>query len=195
MIFRLTAPDDAILARELAEGFGGQLTYSQVGLTRALESAPSGFVVDRYHRVLGQGLPCFERAKVVVDDFDFFNLGWVRVVKNGRPEEGDHVAALVKVFGLWAVNTARVVYRFETVTGPVRKYGFAYGTLEHHAECGEERFDVSWNQETNDVSFAISAFSRTRHLLATIARPWARRLQKRCGNQAMERMYELVNGV
>jgi uncharacterized protein (UPF0548 family) len=193
MIFRFRAPDEVALARTLADGFGGDLTYHQVGLTRALEAPPPGFVVDRYHRDLGQGQGVFERATAVVDDFDFFNLGWVRVVKNGRPEEGDHVAALVKVFGLWTVNTARVVYRFHTTVDAVTRYGFAYGTLQHHAECGEERFQVSWSQETDEVSFEILAFSRPRHLLARLGRPWARRLQKRCGNQAMARMEALVN--
>jgi uncharacterized protein (UPF0548 family) len=194
MIFRFTAPDDGALAAALAQGFGGELSYEQVGLTRALESAPAGFVVDRYHQALGQGQGVFERAKSVVDDFGFFDLGWVRVVKNRRPEEGDHVAALVRVFGLWTVNTARVVYRFDTTVDAVTRYGFAYGTLDHHAECGEERFRVSWDQGTDEVDFEILAFSRPRHLLARLGRPWARRLQTRCGGQAMARMAALVAG-
>ena len=45
-------------------------------------------------------------------------------------------------------------------SGPVRRFGFAYGTLPGHAESGEERFLIEWDQDEDGVWFDILAFSR-----------------------------------
>jgi len=34
--------------------------------------------------------------------------------------------------------------------GPIKRFGFAYGTLDH-AESGEARFAVEWDQQGDDV--------------------------------------------
>jgi uncharacterized protein (UPF0548 family) len=62
--------------------------------------------------------------------------------------------------------------------GPVRRFGFAYGTLPEHAEQGEERFTVEWHRTPDVISYDILSFSRPVSLAARVACPLARRLQK-----------------
>ena len=57
------------------------------------------------------------------------------------------------------------------------RHGFAYGTLPHHMETGEERFAIVWDRATDHVSFEIVAFSRPRHPLARLGYPYVRHMQ------------------
>jgi uncharacterized protein (UPF0548 family) len=68
----------------------------------------------------------------------------------------------------------RVIY----VVDEARRYGFAYGTLPGHPECGEEAFVVE-HRPDDEVVFAISAFSRPADWLVRIGGPFVRRLQAR----------------
>src|SRR5262249_25102117 len=88
---------------------------------------------------------------------------------------------------LYWLNACRVVYRVEE-KDVTQRYGFAYGTLEEHAECGEERFTVEWNGETDEVHYDLLAFSRPHQLLVRLGRPLARRLQRRFAIDSMRAM-------
>jgi uncharacterized protein (UPF0548 family) len=69
---------------------------------------------------------------------------------------------------------------------PVTKFGFAYGTLPNHVECGEERFTIEWHKTTdNSVWYDIYAFSHPQHPLVKLGRPVARRLQKRFARESL----------
>ena len=68
-----------------------------------------------------------------------------------------------------------------------RRFGFTYGTLPGHAECGEERFLLEMD-EAGDVWFDILAFSRPRHWLAKLGYPIVRRLQKSFAPAAVKRL-------
>ena len=88
------------------------------------------------------------------------------------------VATLVSVGGLWFFNPCRVVYT-EFPAGTADVAAFAYGTLQGHAECGEERFQVSFDPTTGEVKYEIFAFSRPATVLSKLGYPFARRLQRR----------------
>ena len=60
-----------------------------------------------------------------------------------------------------------------------RAHGFAYGTLDDHAEQGEERFSVEWSADDGSVFYDILAFSRPRQWQARVARPLSRALQRK----------------
>jgi uncharacterized protein (UPF0548 family) len=60
----------------------------------------------------------------------------------------------------------------------VRRCGFAYGTLPHHVERGEERFSVEWHPD-DTVWYDVRAFSRPRYWPVRLAFPLARWLQRR----------------
>ena len=72
------------------------------------------------------------------------------------------------------------------------RYGFAYGTLPGHAESGEERFAVEWDQADGGVWYDILAFSRPNHLLARLGYPLTRRTQKRFARVSAAAMQKAV---
>ena len=88
------------------------------------------------------------------------------------------MAVQAKVFGFWSLNAARIVYVIDERQDQNARFGFAYGTLPDHVECGEERFTIEW-QTDNSVWYDIYAFSRPQHPLVKLGFPIARRLQKR----------------
>jgi uncharacterized protein (UPF0548 family) len=116
--------------------------------------------------------------------FDFRHglLGWVNIFPGDtgiRP--GVVVAVVVSHFGFWSVNISRVIY----VDPQDASYGFAYGTLAEHAESGEERFAVTWDQTDDSVWYDVLAFSKPHHALAKIGYPLSRLLQKRFARDSM----------
>jgi uncharacterized protein (UPF0548 family) len=80
-------------------------------------------------------------------------------------------------FGMWWLSACRIVYLVDETT-PIRRWGFAYGTLPAHVEQGEERFSIE-QQPDGSVWFDLRAFSRPRYWPVKMARPLARRLQMR----------------
>lgn len=79
--------------------------------------------------------------------------------------------------------------------GPVKRFGFAYGTLPDHAGSGEERFLIEWDREDDSVWYDILAFSRLRHFLARLGYPWVRRVQKKFGRESAAVMCQAVGAV
>ncbi|MGH9553683.1 MAG: DUF1990 family protein [Terriglobales bacterium] len=75
----------------------------------------------------------------------------------------------------------------------IRRYGFAYGTLQEHAESGEERFSVEWNLANDEVIFDLLAFSRPHALLARLGYPVSRYYQRRFIACSLQRMAEAVS--
>jgi uncharacterized protein (UPF0548 family) len=166
-------------------------TYSAVGATAAVP--PAGYVVDRTRIKLGEGEETFTRAKDALGRWDHFHLGWV---KAGSPalkiQAGEVVAVVARTGGLWWLNACRIVYVVDE-SGPIRRYGFAYGTLPDHAGTGEERFLVEWDRASGEVWYDILAFSRPHLFLTRLGYPYMRRLQKRFGRESAAAMVRAVN--
>ena len=78
-------------------------------------------------------------------------------------------------------------------SGPISKFGFAYGTLPGHVEIGEELFLIEWDQNTNSVWYDIVAFSKPNHFLTRLGYPLVRRTQKRFGRNSAAAMFRAVN--
>ena len=76
--------------------------------------------------------------------------------------------------------------------GPVRRYGFAYGTLPGHAESGEEQFTVEWHERDDSVRYDILAFSRPQQLLPRLGYPFTRRVQTRFARDSAAEMQRAV---
>lgn len=148
-------------------------SYSQTGATQA--RPPAGFIVDHNRILIGEGKETYDRAVAALRSWKQFELGWVTVVPRGQPlEVGTTVAVQAETFRVWSLSACRIVY----VINDAKKFGFAYGTLPDHVECGEERFTVEW-QADDSVWYDILAFSRPRHPLARLGFPITRMLQKR----------------
>lgn len=164
-------------------------TYEALGATAG--TPPRGFTVDRTHCTLGHGKATFDAAHAALLRWQQFDLGWLEATPVSTPlEPGQVVAVVERIGGFYWLNACRIVYCVDE-TGPARRYGFAYGTLPGHAECGEELFLIQWDPATDEVTYDIVAFSKPRHVLARLGRPLVRLLQKRFGRDSVRAMQRL----
>jgi uncharacterized protein (UPF0548 family) len=92
--------------------------------------------------------------------------------------------------GLWWLNACRIVYVIDEAA-PVRRFGFAYGTLPAHVEEGEERFSIEQLAD-GSVWYDLRAFSRPRYWPVRLAKPVARRLQRRFVRESQAAMQRAV---
>jgi uncharacterized protein (UPF0548 family) len=165
-------------------------SYSQVGATASLP--PAGYEVDRTRALLGHGGSAFLAAQAALRQWRHFDLHWVEAWPADTPLlPGEVVSIAVHVFGTTWLNAARIVYVVDEA-GPLRRFGYAYGTLPGHAERGEERFLVEWNRETGEVWYDILAFSRPRHPLSWLGYPLVRWLQKCFARDSVASMQNAV---
>ncbi len=161
-------------------------TYRDVGATQG--TPPAGFVVDHTRALLGEGEEVFESAKTALRNWRQYRFSWLEAWPADLPiETGREVATIARVLGLWWVNICRIV---DTIDEPAR-FGYAYGTLPEHVECGEERFLIEL-AGTGEVWYDILAFSRPQSLLARLGSPYVRRVQKRFGRCSVEAMRTAV---
>lgn len=182
MTFSLFKPDNSAVRRLLERQAKLDFTYPDVGSTEAWGNTsvpPTGFRFDRATTELGTGRETFGRAVEALKTWRPFDVGWVELLPAGTPIEPGRLVAVRTWAGLWSVNVCRVLYVIDVEAGPVRRFGFGYGTLPGHAESGEERFLVEWNRESEAVTYDVLAFVRARHPLAKLAGPVARRLADR----------------
>src|SRR5262249_59666945 len=108
----------------------------------------------------GCGAAVSVRGREAWREWRMLRLGWVQPCwPDAAVKEGTLVGTLARVLGLWTVNVCRIVYVVEE-DGPVVRYGFAYGTLPGHVECGEERFLVEWHRGDDSVWYDIRAVSK-----------------------------------
>ena len=170
---------------------GQRLTYVQAGMTNGTVPLIEGSLqVDHNAVCLGRGLETFEQAKQAVRTWRMFKTGWTHIYpRMAIYDPGSNVAVLIEHFGFWSMNGARVVYAIEEA----RRFGFAYGTLESHAELGEERFVVEWRDD-DLVWYDLLAYSKPRHWAARIGNPVVRILQKRFARDSMRAMQSAVRG-
>lgn len=188
-MFLLQRPSPEAIARFLAKQRDKSFSYSEAGAS--LERTPPGYTVDHNRVHLGQGSDVFRQAIASLRAWRMFDLGWVELIPTSTPiQAGETVAILVRHFGFWSLNAARLVYAFDEP----RRFGFAYGTLLDHAEQGEERFSVEWRTEDDSVWYDILAFSRPRQWQARVARSLSRALQRRFARDSMAAMRRAVRG-
>jgi uncharacterized protein (UPF0548 family) len=165
-------------------------SYPAVGSTA--NQPPAGFVVDRTRVKLGEGEPVFQAAKAALRRWRQFDLGWMEAWPTETPiRSGEVVAIVARVAGLWSLNACKIVYVVDE-SGPVSRFGLAYGTLPGHAARGEERFLIEWDRADNGVWYDILAFSRPSHFLTRLGYPFVRRTQKRFGRGSAAAMLSAV---
>ena len=191
-MFLLSKPGAGLVRQFISAQHALPFSYSEVGATKT--GAVPGYTIDHNRIKLGQGEETYQRAISAIRSWQQFDLGWVSIVPGNTPVEvGSTVAIQAKTFGFWSLSACRIVYVIDEGE-PVRKFGFAYGTLPDHVECGEERFTIEWQQSTdNSVWYDIYAFSRPQHALVKLGRPVARRLQKRFSRDSMVRMLHVAS--
>lgn len=186
----LGKPSASSIRRFLAAQSKLDFSYSEVGATA--KEPPAGYVVDRTRVKLGDGESVFRAAKTALQRWAHFDLGWVAAWPTDTPiEAGQVVAVMGRAFGQWWLNACRIIYVVNE-SGPIDRFGFAYGTLPGHVEKGEERFRIEWDRETGSVWYDILAFSRPNRFVARLGYPVVRRLQKRFGRHSAAAMLKAV---
>ena len=185
-MFFLRQPSSEAVRRFIASQQKLPFSYPEVGATTS--ELPPGYIVDRNRIKLGMGKEVYERAIGALRSWKQFDLGWVKMVPLQTPiKVGAVVTILTRHLGFWSLNACRIVYLIDE-DGPVKKFGFAYGTLSSHVERGEERFTIEWHVSDNTVWYDILAFSRPNQFLAMLGFPLARRLQKRFAKDSLSVM-------
>ena len=188
-MFLLRRPSDKIIRQFISSQRDLSFSYPEVGATRT--APPAGYTIDHNHIRLGEGRETFMRASDALSKGRHFELGWASVMPHGSPLQiGTTVAVQAHTLGFWTLNACRIVYTINE-DGPVKRFGFAYGTLPDHAERGEERFMIEW-LEDDSVWYDIYAFSRPQKAIVKLGLPWARRLQRRFGLESLAVMQRLA---
>ncbi len=151
-------------------------TYPEVGAT--LGTIPGGYTFDHNRVKLGHGRQTYERAIEALRQWRHFDLRWAKIV----PE----------LTAIAAGNDESPATENSTA---ILKWGFAYGTLPDHAECGEERFTIEWHSADDSVWYDLLAFSRPKKFHARVGYPYARFLQKRFARESLRAMKRVVEQV
>jgi uncharacterized protein (UPF0548 family) len=190
MMLSLRKPSAESTRRFLAAQAKLDFSYSAVGATA--KQLPDGFVVDQTRIKLGEGEPVFQAARAALQRWRQFDMGWLEAWPPETPiQTGEVVAIMARALGLWWLNACKIVYVVDD-SGPISRFGMAYGTLPDHAERGEERFLIEWDQADNSVWYDILAFSRPNHFLTRLGYPIVRRTQKRFGFESAAAMLKAV---
>ncbi|MBX3245406.1 MAG: DUF1990 domain-containing protein, partial [Acidobacteria bacterium] len=185
----LLPPKPGQIERFLVSAQKSSLSYHRH--TNISTESPEGFTVDHNRQFLGDGHAHFEKAKAGVLAWKMFDMPWVGLCHPDTPiETGKDVAILIRHFGFYSLNAARIVY----VIDEPNRFGFAYGTLEDHGESGEERFSVEYDPETGEVWYDLFAFSRPNLFLAKLGYPLTRMLQKRFARDSKAAMVRAIKG-
>ena len=184
-MFLFRRPSNRFIERVVDSQRDEPLMYPNVGLTQKSE-LPKGFCENRFAANIGRGEAEFEKAKQALNDFRMLQLGWIDVVdKPSGIVDGELVATLIKQFGFYSLNVAKIVY---TETDNDLRYGFGYGTLPEYPVYGEERFSVLFDHNTEEVSYEIFSFAKPATTLARLGWPFIRKVQKTFGPASCEAM-------
>ena len=185
-MFRISEPTAGDVARFISSQRKLDFTYAEVGATNA--KPPADYTIDNNRVELGNGETIYRAAVAVLKEWRQFDLGWLSVVPRGVPTDvGEIVAVKARALGTWSLNATRVIYLIDEP----KRFGYAYGTLPGHIECGEERFLIEWLND-DSVWYDILSFSRPRHPLVRASYPIARMLQKKFARESMMRVKELT---
>jgi len=189
-MFLFSRPGEAKIRSFLATQKDQPFSYADVGASR--DRAPNGYTVDHNRIPLGHGAAVFERATDALRCWNMFEMPWVKLYWPNTPiQVGATVGVLVSHLGFWSLHACRIVYLIED-HGVCERFGFAYGTLAEHAEIGEERFTVELLSEDQSVWYDLYAFSRPGSLLARLAHPYARKLERRFARDSKARLKTAV---
>ena len=167
-------PTEQVIRQFLEQQSNHGFSYPEVGFSKR-NAVVNGYDNDLNRVQLGTGPKAFEAACEAIRTWKMFPGGWAQIEPAGAPiQKGVTLAMTVHLFGLYWLNACRIVYTLEEE----RRFGFAYGTLPSHIECGEELFSVEW-LEDDTVWYVLKAFSHPRLWIVKMGYPVARRLQRR----------------
>lgn len=187
MAICLARPSASHLSSLKADSEADALTYSPVHLL-SLPEPPVGYRSEQWSVDLGVGQNLFQNASVALSTWKIHEKSGLAVVVAGPATVGLVVAmaAPLPLFG-WIEAVCRVV----DVVEDDNRYGFTYGTLSTHPECGEESFSVVRARD-GQVSFNIHSVSRPAHWAARALPLVAKGLQSTANRRYLAAMRALA---
>ena|SRR5579863_10517696 len=164
---------------------GAALTYPEVGSSLG-DQLPSGYHHVRRRERIGDAA-AFERAAEGLRTWVAHEGAGLRVIPDDPVEPDATIIAVTTIGPLRVVVACRVVAVFKDSDS----FGFAYGTLCGHPECGEESFVIE--RRDGATFFTVTAFSRPRDPLARLAGPVGRVVQRSVTRRYIEGLRRYVN--
>jgi len=206
-MFTALKPTESDVIGHLLQQSGETYSYAEVGAT--LGELPSGFDADRHRVLLGHGEEVFRAGCEAIRQWKMFPKAMCELYWPDRGTEvGTTVDVLFRAGPFWSLNPARIVYAIDEVGDrdsnvdsravgrpAVDRFGFAYGTLPDHLECGEESFSVEWNRDDDSVWYQLYAVSKAQHTLAWLGYPYIRICQARFRRLSGEAMIAATNSL
>jgi uncharacterized protein (UPF0548 family) len=185
----LRAPGDDVVTEFLRRQENVAVSYAEIGQSH--DGSPSGYNLDHNRALVGRGERDYEAACDAIREWKMFPSPWTKISPMAAPlREGSIVAMQAHVLGLWWLNACRIIYLVNDQV-PVRRFGFAYGTMPAHVEQGEERFSVELHPD-GAVWYDLRAFSRPRYWPVRLGKPLARHLQRRFVRESQASVREAV---
>jgi uncharacterized protein (UPF0548 family) len=165
------------------------LPYSYPEVNASKTEQVEGYDNDHNKIYLGKGETIWQNAKIALKNWQQFPQDWTTTLPQKTPLKNNKtVAVFFRMFGIWWMNAARIVYTLDDA----QRFGFAYGTLPGHVERGEECFWIE-KEADGSIFYHIRAFSRPRFWMARLGYPIARAYQRKFVRQSMQRMHQLAN--
>ena len=144
------------------------ITYKNAGMTRG--GPHRGF---RHHREsVSLGTGTFDKARHALHAWGAQRGAGFGVHPERPVAQGMAVLVYGRLGPLYTSVCCRVIYVIDNDD----RWGFAYGTLPHHVERGEESFIVSKDKDDN-VTFTVESFSRPAKPIAWLGYPVSRAIQ------------------
>lgn len=169
-------------------------SYLKIGYTKLeimqTSKTPEGYTEDYYFIKLGKGDLTWQKAKEALKHWKHFPASFTKIYPDTtKIVEGNIVLVMIKILGFWWRNPAKIVYTFDEAQTPKtpNRFGFAYGTLQEHAEQGEEAFWISRDKD-NIVTYHIHAISKPKFWAAKVAYPLTRMYQRKFAQESMQQM-------
>ena len=161
-------------------------TYDAVGASLT-GAAPAGFRRHEYVTTIPARPDAFALGVEGLRRWAPHRHAGLVVTPAAPPSEDATVAIAARLGPLTVVAVCRIV----AVLDEPDRYGFAYGTLPGHPECGEESFVVS-RADKGEVSFRIVSVSRPAELLARLGGPVTRVVQRRTTRRYLDGLAAFV---
>ncbi len=150
---------------------------------------PPGFHDTEVGVDLGVGDEVLDRARIAIEGWRVHSGAGVDVYpSNEGPRVGATVGLVTYQVGLWLAMACRVTAVFDDDNTT----GFTYATLPGHPECGEETFVVR-RAADDTVRFDITATWRSDAVIARLAAPLARVLQRQATQRYLDAMTQAIS--
>ncbi|MHB8340294.1 MAG: DUF1990 family protein [Mycobacteriales bacterium] len=182
-----TRPAEVDLDYLLAEQAALPVSYQEVGMV--CSGAAPGYRRRRSGVRLGVGEETFGRAVAALGNWEPHTGAGFELRPRTPVDEGATVVLLLPLAGVYITVACRVVY---LISGDDR-WGFAYGTLPHHLERGEESFVVE-RDARGAVYFVVESLSRPASPLARLGFPVTSGVQCRVTRRYLSAMAAVAGG-